>query len=444
METVYRMKRRNLRWLMQRHPTWSCRQLAEAVEMSLGWVKKWRRRLKESEPEDEQVLHSRSRAPKHPRARISEQVVARVLALRDEPPEGLRRVPGPKALAYYLPRDPALQQLQAQGDHLPRSTHCIYLILKRAGRIAERPRCTHEPLERPEPLQEWQLDFKDASSVPADPQGKQQHVVEVLNIIDVGTSHLLDAHVGADFHAETALQAIVQTFQRWGRPREITTDRDVRLVGSPQGSDFPSALRRLCACLGIDYVVCPPQRPDRNAFEERYHRSFQQECLSLEQPRTMQEVAESTSRFVEHYNQERPNQALTCHNQPPAVAHPHLPVLPSVPLSVDPDSWLRDWDGWQVRRLVSAQGSVKVDVDRYYVSTRLAGQWITVHLDATEKRLHFWHQGQLIRSQPLKGLMGEVLPWSIFVATLSEQARSQERRRRLQVRRMVSGSDPSP
>jgi hypothetical protein len=85
-----------------------------------------------------------------------------------------------------------------------------------------------------------------------------------------------------------------------------------------------------------------------------------------------------------------------------------------------------------------------VDVDRYYVSTKLAGQWITVHLDATEKRLHFWHQGQLIRSQPLKGLVGEVLPWPTFVATLSEQARSQERRRRLQVRRMASGSDPSP
>jgi hypothetical protein len=83
----------------------------------IGLGEKWRRRLQESEPEDEQVLHSRSRAPKHP----------------------------------------------------------------------------HEPLERPDPLQEWQVDFKDASSVPAD----------------------------------------------------------------PQGSDFPSALRRLCACLGIDSVVCP-------------------------------------------------------------------------------------------------------------------------------------------------------------------------------------------
>jgi transposase len=71
METVSRLKRRNVRWLMQRHPTWSCRQLAEAVEMSLGWVKTWRRRWKERKPEDEQVLHSRWRAPKHPRARES-------------------------------------------------------------------------------------------------------------------------------------------------------------------------------------------------------------------------------------------------------------------------------------------------------------------------------------------------------------------------------------
>src|SRR5436305_609532 len=100
METVYCMKRCNLRWLMQQHPTWTCRQLAEAVEMSLGWVKTWRRRWKESEPGDEQVLHSRTRAPKHPRPRISEEVAERVVALRDEPPEGLRRVPSPHGSAF--------------------------------------------------------------------------------------------------------------------------------------------------------------------------------------------------------------------------------------------------------------------------------------------------------------------------------------------------------
>jgi hypothetical protein len=34
----------------------------------------------------------------------------------------------------------------------------------------------------------FQLDLKDASSVAPDPEGKQQHVVETFDSIDVGTS----------------------------------------------------------------------------------------------------------------------------------------------------------------------------------------------------------------------------------------------------------------
>jgi hypothetical protein len=58
----------------------------------------------------------------------------------------------------------------------------------------------------------WQLDFKDISSVPADPEGKRQHVVEVLNIVDMGSSILVTAVPRADFTAETTLQAVVETF----------------------------------------------------------------------------------------------------------------------------------------------------------------------------------------------------------------------------------------
>src|SRR2546430_16037838 len=88
----------------------------------------------------------------------------------------------------------------------------------------------------------WQLDFKDVSSVPADPFGKRQHVVETLNIIDPGTSVLVDAHVRSDFTAETALEALASTLAKYGRPQRIALDRDPRWVGSPAGSDFPAAL----------------------------------------------------------------------------------------------------------------------------------------------------------------------------------------------------------
>ncbi len=98
----------------------------------------------------------------------------------------------------------------------------------------------------------WQIEFKDISSVPADPDGKQQHLGEALNIIDMGTSVLLDVHVRPDFTAETALEALASTLTRSGRPERIALDRDPRWVGSPAGSDFPAALIRFGANLGIE------------------------------------------------------------------------------------------------------------------------------------------------------------------------------------------------
>lgn len=146
--------------------------------------------------------------------------------------------------------------MQQAGLRLPRSTRTIHQLLREHGRIA--PRLPHilDPIERPKPMQQWQLDFKDASTVPADPEGKQQHVVETLNIIDKGTLVLIASHVRSDFTAATALQAIAQTFAEYGRPSSITLDRDTRWVGAPQGSDFPAALIRFCHSIGVAVVVC--------------------------------------------------------------------------------------------------------------------------------------------------------------------------------------------
>ena len=100
MEAVYYAARANLRRLLTQYPTWTRQQYAQAVGMSLGWVKKWIKRLQEAPPQDEAVLQGQSRARKHPAERISQRVVDRLLELRDQPPEGLGRTPGPKALLY--------------------------------------------------------------------------------------------------------------------------------------------------------------------------------------------------------------------------------------------------------------------------------------------------------------------------------------------------------
>jgi hypothetical protein len=185
---------------------------------------------------------------------------------------------------YYLHPD---QTLQAQRLSLPRSTRTIWRILRKFGCILDAPGRHHRPQDRPDPMEEIQFDFKNATSVPPDPDGKQQHVLEVLNFVDAGTSTWLQAKARTDFHTETALEAVARFLTRYGCPRRMTFDRHSRSVGSSSLRHFPSAFCRFLLCLGIHPNICPPRRPDKNAYVERLHRTLTQECLQIRLPTTL-------------------------------------------------------------------------------------------------------------------------------------------------------------
>jgi hypothetical protein len=219
MEEEYFADRTTLRRLLTQRPDWTTKQYMAATGRSRSWVKKWRQRLRKAAPDDDRVLHGLSRARHTPPAPIQPQVIERILEIRDHPPDNLRRVPGPKAILYYLHQD---QGLKASDVHLPTSTRTVWQILERHRRIYRAPTPEHELVERPEPMSSWQWDFKDVSSVPADPEGKQQHVVETFNVVDVGTSILLEAVVRDDFTGETALMAVTHTLREHGRPDHVT------------------------------------------------------------------------------------------------------------------------------------------------------------------------------------------------------------------------------
>ncbi len=228
MEAEWIAKRATLRWLLRTHPEWIHREYAAFLHCSIGWVKKWKKRLKEAPPEDLSVLHARSRARRTPFPAPDPAVVERIVQIRQAPPENLQRVPGSRTILYYLHRDP---ELQAQGLPLPRSPRTIWKILRKEGLILDPSEAHHKPLARREPLEEVQMDFKDVTTVPPAPDGKQQHMVETCNFVDAGTSILLQAQVRDDFRAETAFDTVVQFLQGYGLPRLLTFDRDPRWVG---------------------------------------------------------------------------------------------------------------------------------------------------------------------------------------------------------------------
>jgi hypothetical protein len=246
----------------------------------------------------------------------------------------------------------------------------------------------------------------------------------VLNTVDIGSSILVNAQPRADFTAETTLQALVETFRTHGVPQFVTLDRDPRFVGCPQGRDFPAPLVRLLHCLGVQVTICPPRRPDKNAFVERYNRTFEHECLRVLAPSDLATVQSVTAAFRQHYNHERPNQALTCGNQPPCVAFAAWPPRPCLPPTVDPDRWLEVLDGQRYGRKVRSTGTVTVDGVSYYVDQAWAGKYVSLRLDAHQRVFVVEYREQMVKTVPIKGLVGEHLCWESYLEQITAEART--------------------
>jgi len=427
MEEEWMRDRALLRDLLQKSPQASPRELAQATGRSMSWVKKWRKRLTEGDPSDSQLLCSRSRAHHAPYFRWDIRLTKRIVEMRLAPPENLKRVPGPRALLYYLPRD---QELQAAQVPLPRSSRTIWKILHATGCLLTRSKEPLHPSELRAPLEEIQMDFKDVGSVSPEqsPQGKRQHVIEVCNFIDAGTSIALLAQAREDFHEQTAVETVITFLRQYGRPRQMTFDRDPRWVGSVSGRDFPSPLRRLLLCLGITPHICPPHRPDKNAYVERYHRTYGQECLQVHRPSTFQEVREVTEAFLQHYNHERPHQGRSCGNVPPRVAFPTLPTLPALPERVDPDAWLGPLDQKVYLRHVGRDGCVDLDLATYYLGPQMAGWSVLLQVEAQSRQFAVWHQDQVVKLLPIKGLVGQEMALDDYLQYILQEALAAPRR----------------
>jgi transposase InsO family protein len=416
--------RTNLRLLKLEHPDWTHSQLAIALSRSLSWIKKWLKRLSLAAPTEPSVLFSQKRGPKTPPPPPNPLLVERILAIRDHPPDNLQRTPGPKTISYYLARDKILAENNLKP---PSSASTIWIILTKCGRIFHFTPPLPKPVERPAPLVEIQLDYKDASTVTIGPEGKKQHLVEVLNLVDVGTSILVAAVAREDFNAQTTLETIIEILKETGLPKRVTFDRDPRFVGSASGRDFPSAFVKFWHCIGVKVNICPPHRPDLNSFVERYHRAYKYECLLIKQPQNLAEVREVTATFKEHYNTERPHQGKSCKNRPPKVAFPLLPALPSLPLIIDPDRWVLAVDKRRFVRRVQSSGSVTIGKYSYYLGQELVGKYVSLEVAASSQEFVVWQKDKEVKRVGLKGLIGQELGRDEYLELIIEEARAEAR-----------------
>lgn len=153
--------------------------------------------------------------------------------------------------------------------------------------------------------------------------------------------------------------------------------------------------------------------------------------LPVHRPATLEEVRRVTEQYAFHYNHERPHQGRARQNRPPREAFPVLPTLPTLLSLVDPDRWLEEQHGLAFSRRVKVDGCIVIDGVAYYVKHTLAGQMVALLVNANEQLFEVVLGQQVIKRLPIKGLAGRRLPLTAYIERMQEQARSEERQRRL-------------
>src|SRR5262249_32432345 len=135
--------------------------------------------------------------------------------------------------------------------------------------------------------------------------------------------------------------------------------------------------------------------------------------------------------FLVHYNTQRPHQGLSCNNQPPRVACPHLPSRPSLPSSVDPDAWLTSIHGEHFVRKVRQNGTVRIAEGSYYIDLDRIGRYVDLCVDAQQQVFVIRQGSRLLKRVPIKGLHHALLPFEQFAALMRDLALSEQRRLQL-------------
>jgi hypothetical protein len=129
-----------------------------------------------------------------------------------------------------------------------------------------------------------------------------------------------------------------KTFERWGLPDVLQTDRDQMIV--PSGDyPFPSCFTLWLVGLGIEHRLI--QRVTQNGSVERTHRTFDKQMLSGIECNTWPEFIDHIDRELARLNERLPSRAKACRGQVPIQAHPEA-LSPKRPYCRDLEGQLFD------------------------------------------------------------------------------------------------------
>jgi putative transposase len=175
----------------------------------------------------------------------------------------------------------------------------IYRLLELNLRIKPKKRIVREvpaPLAVPETVNHsWSMDFMHD-------QLTDGRCVRLFNVIDDFNREGLGIEVDFSLPSSRVIRALDQIIEWRGKPMKIRCDNGPEYISE--------TLLGWAKDRGIEINHIQPGKPQQNAYIERFNRTVRYDWLNQNLFSTLEEAQEFATKWLWHYNNERPNMAL--------------------------------------------------------------------------------------------------------------------------------------
>lgn len=292
----------------------------------------------------------RSRRPLTSPGRTAEDMERRICALRAEHPAW-----GARKIHAFL---------AGRGHEMP-APSTVHQVLKRHGLIQPAPGGERASLrfEAAAPNDLWQMDFKGHSRL-----GDGSRLLPLTVIDDHSRFSPCLAALGSETGAEVKA-ALTGVFSVYGLPLRIFTDNGVPWGGS-QGNRW-TKFRVWLLKLGVELIHSRPYHPQSRGKNERFHRSLEEEVMSLAPLANRLEAQRAFDRWRPVYNYQRPHGALG-HAVPASRYRPSPRAMPAKLAEPHYE------DGTITRKVSSTKGYVAFKGRHCKVSDAFCGERLAI------------------------------------------------------------------
>jgi putative transposase len=197
---------------------------------------------------------------------------------------------------------------------------------------------------------------------------------------------------------EVILEFLGECWKSLGLPEQVQFDNAREIVGWGPAARYLSRVLRLCLRFGVEVLLIPPARPQRNGviehfngwfqvrlFQRHYSRisALQRELRRLQDTVNTQHVQPRTAGLTPAQHRRR----VKIRKLPPAF------VVPTKPLDITAGHIT-------FFRQVTAYGNIHLLSQTFYVGKRVKGEYVKVRLDTKRAHLTVYRQGRIFKRWP--------------------------------------------